>query len=235
MDSGWGVASEAFFSTARSCKLNARPCIPGIRRSHPGSSYAVGGNKEDFFRDTGNGSSNGFTAAQIKRIPILNAFIRAVVMKKNLAAAIILCSATLAHAQTPLHTQIPDKSDVCAELNPTTADDMYSCAMEAWPRNKPVALKWWIKAADHGSRLAQFQLGNIFKEGDGVPQDFVQAYKWFDIAAATHGAEIDKLPPSTSPDDNQMEINYREDVAKHMTATQIAQAQKVAREWHQIK
>jgi TPR repeat protein len=49
-----------------------------------------------------------------------------------------------------------------------------------------------------------------------VPKDIVRAYMWFNLAAAQglEGAE-----------------KYRDEVAQHMTPAQIAEAQKLAREW----
>jgi TPR repeat protein len=68
------------------------------------------------------------------------------------------------------------------------------------------------------------------ENGHGGDKDYMQAYKWYDIAAAIHAAEIDKLPPGAI-ESNQQEINYRDYVARQMTTTQIADAQKLAREW----
>jgi hypothetical protein len=38
------------------------------------------------------------------------------------------------------------------------------------------------KAADQGNALAQFNLGSMYAKGHGVPQDYVFAYVWFDLA-----------------------------------------------------
>jgi TPR repeat protein len=35
---------------------------------------------------------------------------------------------------------------------------------------------------------AQYNLGIIYAEGKGVPQDYVQAHKWFNLAAAYYPA-----------------------------------------------
>ena len=47
-------------------------------------------------------------------------------------------------------------------------------------------------------------------------QDFIQAHKWYNLAAANgHGKAAE----------------YRDALAKQMTPAQIAEAQKLAREW----
>ena len=50
----------------------------------------------------------------------------------------------------------------------------------------------------------------------GVPKNFVQAYKWYSLAA-------------TNGDKPAAEL--RDALAKQMTPAQIAEAQKLAREW----
>ena len=70
--------------------------------------------------------------------------------------------------------------------------------------------------AEKGNASAQFSLGFMYEKGQGVPQDYVQAYMWFNLAAAqsTKGA-----------------AEWREHIAARMTPAQIAEAQKLAREW----
>ena len=61
----------------------------------------------------------------------------------------------------------------------------------------------------------------MYIKGEGVPQDDVQAHKWFNLAAAT----------STEKEVRDRTVKARDDVAARMTAAQIAEAQKLAREW----
>jgi len=75
------------------------------------------------------------------------------------------------------------------------------------------AMKWFQLAADQGDGFAQLQLGRMYYEGTGVPQDLVQTHMWFSLAA-TKGATF-----------------LRDYMAKSMTATQIAEAQRLARDW----
>jgi TPR repeat protein len=71
--------------------------------------------------------------------------------------------------------------------------------------------------ADRGDAMAQYRLGFMYLEGRGVPQDHVRAHMWFNLSAARGslgGAAM------------------RDQLAKQrMTPAQIAEAQKLAREW----
>ena len=75
--------------------------------------------------------------------------------------------------------------------------------------------------AEQGLASAQYNLGVMYDEGQGVPQDYVQAHMWFSLAAAG-------LPPG---EDRNSAAEYRDIVAKLLTAAQIAEAQRLAREW----
>jgi membrane associated rhomboid family serine protease len=50
--------------------------------------------------------------------------------------------------------------------------------------NAQEAIKWYIKAADLGDAEAQYDLGDIFEHGEGVPTDMPTAIAWY-----TKGAE----------------------------------------------
>ena len=79
------------------------------------------------------------------------------------------------------------------------------------------AAKWFRRAAAQGNLDAQFHLGGMYELGNGVPQDYVLAHMWFDLVA--------------SQGTRQYAIESRERVEKKMSVAQIAEAQKLAREW----
>jgi hypothetical protein len=82
------------------------------------------------------------------------------------------------------------------------------------------AAEWYRKAADHGHAGAQSNLGVLYARGEGVPQDYVLAHMWFNLAAAqNYGLAVDN----------------RDKVARKMTPGQIAEAQRLAREWQPTK
>ena len=55
--------------------------------------------------------------------------------------------------------------------------------------NYEEALKWLSKAADQGDAKAQGLLGNMYRDGKGVPQNYEEAEKWYRKAAAKGDAE----------------------------------------------
>ncbi len=61
----------------------------------------------------------------------------------------------------------------------------------------------------------------MYSNGRGVPQDYVQAYMWYNLAAS-------RLPPGEKRD---IAVKSRDDVAEKMNPAQISEAQKLAREW----
>ena len=74
------------------------------------------------------------------------------------------------------------------------------------------------KAAEQGDAEAQLNLGLMYAHGDGVPEDFVQAYAWISIAAA-NGSETYK--------------RTKKIIAGRMTSAQLAEAQKLSRDYRE--
>jgi TPR repeat protein len=83
------------------------------------------------------------------------------------------------------------------------------------------AALWYSRAADQGYWAGQMSLAHLYRFGLGVPKDYVLAYMWFNLAASSDGGDFAG--------------GRREDLAKQMTASQIAEAQRLAREWAQKK
>ena len=81
------------------------------------------------------------------------------------------------------------------------------------------AAKWYRLAAEQGNAEAQRNIGVMYAEGQGVPQDYVMAHKWLNLAAAQGGTTRDTV------------VKSRDAVAAKMSPEQIAEAQRVAREW----
>ena len=70
------------------------------------------------------------------------------------------------------------------------------------------------KAAEQGNADAQWGLGEKYENGEGVPQDYAQAFVWYRKAA----------------DQNDLYVKDRDALAAKMTPAQIAEAQRLARE-----
>jgi TPR repeat protein len=96
------------------------------------------------------------------------------------------------------------------------------------PQDYREAMKWFRKAADQGDYWAQLNVGELYLTGNGVPQDYVQAHMWFNLAAASSSS----LPSwRSSYGVHEDAVRERDLVASKMTRAQIAEAQKLAREW----
>ena len=83
-----------------------------------------------------------------------------------------------------------------------------------------LAREWYLKAAAQGVALAQYSLGLLYANGQGVSQDYVQAHMWVNLAAAQGQEEA---------------VAMRDEIAQEMTPEQIAEAQRLAREWKPIR
>ena len=83
-------------------------------------------------------------------------------------------------------------------------------------RDYATAVRLIRPLAEQGDANAQYILGVFYDNGLGVPQDKVRAYMWFNLSAAQgrEGAAA-----------------FRDLIARRMTPVQIAEAQKLAREW----
>ena len=82
------------------------------------------------------------------------------------------------------------------------------------PQDYAEALKWFRLSADQGNPDGQGALGSMHYMGRGVPQDYVLAHMWFNLSAARGGS-----------------AERRDSILHQMTREQIAEAQKLAREW----
>ena len=98
------------------------------------------------------------------------------------------------------------------------------------PQDYEAAMVWYRKAAEQGHATGLFGLGDMYFQGHGVPRDFMQAYIWFSLAASQLDAE-DANSHGQFRNDAAMARQSRNEAAAKMTPAQIAEAQKLAREW----
>ena len=91
------------------------------------------------------------------------------------------------------------------------------------PQDQSEAVKWYRLAAEQGDAGARHSLGLKYLLGQGVPRDYVLAYMWFSLAAAADRHEGEPDYGAT--------WECRDLAARHLTPDQIADAERVAREW----
>ena len=92
------------------------------------------------------------------------------------------------------------------------------------PRDYVEAVKWYHRSADQGHVSAQLNLGVMYAKGHGVPRDYVKAYMWFHMASSVMNQEV-----------RATAVRNRDIVSSSMTPHQIAEAQRLAREWRPKK
>ena len=93
----------------------------------------------------------------------------------------------------------------------------YGAGRSAWKAGRYAeALKEWRASARTGDKRAMVALGRAFVKGVGVPQDFVEAHKWLNLAAARGDAKA---------------AAERDAIEKRMTIEEQAEARKLARAW----
>jgi TPR repeat protein len=88
------------------------------------------------------------------------------------------------------------------------------------PQAYEAAFDLYCRGAILGNPFAQAMLGLMYDKGHGAHQDFIQAYKWLDLAAArTRGRERDAY------------LRFRDAVASKMSRDEIVVGQRLALSW----
>ena len=113
------------------------------------------------------------------------------------------------------------------------------------------ALKEWKPLAEEGDAVAQYYLGQMYRRGEGVPEDYKEAVRWYKLAAEQGQAKAQynlglmyALGEGVPQDrvyahmwwniaaltgDDSAKKN-KKIVEKKMTSSQIEEAQRLARE-----
>ena len=128
----------------------------------------------------------------------------------------------LVSCSTPVPKDIPSLK-VLAEKGDSRAQYNLGVMYRDHPESKTLshvlkddveAAKWFRKAAEQGDAFAQYFLGEMYADGEGVPEDDMTAYAWWNIAA-------NGFAPAKGVKDL---------LAKTMTPDQIAKAEALAKE-----
>jgi TPR repeat protein len=88
------------------------------------------------------------------------------------------------------------------------------------PKDYAQAIHWYQEAAEEQLPEAQYNLGVMYKEGQGVPRNLVQSHMWFNLSASQGHREA---------------YRARMIVTKMMKPEEVAEAQRLAREWREKK
>jgi len=106
----------------------------------------------------------------------------------------------------------------------SSPEQLWEQGREAYERKDDAeAVRWYRKAAEQGHAIAQHNLGVMYEEGQGVPQDFVSAYKWLNLAVSRYTADEASLRDAA--------IKIRDRMLARLTPAQIATAQQWALAW----
>ncbi len=144
-----------------------------------------------------------------------------------------------------------DLGDAFAQYNLAVAYDNG----EGVPENDAEAVKWYRLAADQGDAFAQHNLGAAYTNGSGVSKDDVEAAQWYRSAAAQGHARAQyylgaayangrgvpqddvlaymwaNLAAAGTFEEREQAVTLRDAVAERLTEAQLAEAQRLAREW----
>jgi len=122
------------------------------------------------------------------------------------------------------------------------------------PNDAAAAVRDLKPLAEQGHAEAQFNLGSLYYQGSGVPQDYREAVQWIYKAAeqghvpaqttlgslyaeGVHGVIEKDYPPAlmwflfAAAQGDMEALELRNSLANRMTPTEIAQAQRLAREF----
>ena len=109
-----------------------------------------------------------------------------------------------------------DKGDIAGEVHLAA---LYRDGGKGFPRDMVQAAGWYRKAADQGDVGAQATLGLLYSLGQGLPQNYVEAYFWLDLAASVKG-----------PKQEQYAQN-RQSIGAHITTDELDEIQERVAEW----
>ena len=139
-----------------------------------------------------------------------------------------------------------EQDDLAAQVS---LGDIYDTG-EGIAQDAGEAVRWYRRAAERGDVAVQVKFGGMYFAGRGVSEDAVEAVRWFRRAIAqpslggmyfadrgvaqddvnTH-MWLDLAAARSTSELQESVIQSRDTVAQWMTLNQIAEAQRLAREW----
>lgn len=142
----------------------------------------------------------------------------------NRIAPALVFAGIVAFAQSPPQKPLRERLLESAQKGDADAQfelgKNYETGRIGLPKDLAQAQHWYHAAADQGDPYALASLGIMYNFGKGVPRDYVQAFMYYELAAArATGGNRDSI------------VELRNDLAKDMKAPQIAEARRLAKSW----
>jgi TPR repeat protein len=139
--------------------------------------------------------------------------------------ALVVWFSVLSFAQPPAGR--PPLKERAAAGDPEaqfTLGKNYEAGRSGLKKDYAEAANWYRKSAEQGNVYAQASLGILYHSGKGLPHDDVQAEMWFIVSA-------ERVQQS----DRDTIVEMRDSVAAHLSADQLSEARRLAREWKPAK
>ncbi len=124
------------------------------------------------------------------------------------------------------HLPVPQPDD----KHPVQTTAFFYYAGLGVPQSYGEALKWNGLAAAQGIAMAQYNLAQQLAGGEGTPADFVAAHMWANISTMRWGS-MPGISPEKQREGAELARALRERLSRRMNPAQIAEAQRLAREW----
>ena len=99
----------------------------------------------------------------------------------------------------------------------------YETGYRVKQQSYPIATQWYFLSAMQGHVEAQEKLGAAYALGRGVLRDYVQAYKWFSLAAIGLSGEAFKRA--------SISLNL---LVAELSSSQLADAEQLAKAWRPV-
>lgn len=108
---------------------------------------------------------------------------------------------------------------------------IYEYGDQGIAKDEKLAARWYLRAAEKGYYPSQYNLGAMYSQNLITPPNDVEGYKWFLLAQAqTEGCTFDPQCRFVTADPP----GHIKRLRARMTAAQIAEAERLFKEWKQL-
>ncbi len=96
-----------------------------------------------------------------------------------------------------------------------------------------MAIYWLEKSAKNGNATAQGTLADLYKQGIGVPQDYVVSYVWSNLSVASQLRFNKKMQTGIGRGFSEQGKKYRDNLYENLSILQRNEAQRLLHEYSQ--